>query len=330
MRPVRRADNSNSRHNRYEGKALSISTVQTVADWRDYFELTKPKVVSLIVFTAVVGMFLSVPGWPGVNALLFGTLGIGMAASSAAVINHVLDARIDAQMSRTHSRPLPQGKLSEFQALTFAAVLCVISMLMLSILVNPLTAVLTFASLIGYAIIYTVYLKRSTPQNIVVGGAAGAAPPILGWAAVTGSIHADALLLFLIIFVWTPPHFWALAIAKKDDYAKVGIPMLPVTHGVELTRLFILLYTILLVLITILPYSSGMSGLIYLVTAVPLGFRFLIYAVRLRKDTGTELPMRVFRYSITYLMILFAALLVDHYLMCGRSTQATSNAAERP
>lgn len=294
---------------------MSTTTAQTVADWRDYYELTKPKVVTLIVFTAVVGMFLAVPDWPGVNALLFGTLGIGLAASSAAVVNHVLDIRIDAQMSRTHARPLPQGKLSQFQALTFAAILCVISMIMLSVLVNPLTAVLTFASLIGYAVIYTVYLKRSTPQNIVVGGAAGAAPPVLGWTAVTGEIHADALLLFLIVFVWTPPHFWALAIAKKDDYAKVGIPMLPVTHGVSLTRLFILLYTILLVLITILPYSSGMSGLIYLITAVTLGAIFLIYAVRLRKDTGTELPMRMFRYSINYLMILFAALLVDHYFL---------------
>ena len=294
---------------------MSTTTAQSVADWRDYYELTKPKVVTLIVFTAVVGMFLAVPDWPGANALLFGTLGIGLAASSAAVVNHVLDARIDAQMSRTHARPLPQGKLSQVQALTFAAILCVISMLMLSVLVNPLTAVLTFASLIGYAVVYTVYLKRSTPQNIVVGGAAGAAPPVLGWTAVTGEVHADALLLFLIVFVWTPPHFWALAIAKKDDYAKVGIPMLPVTHGVSLTRLFILLYTILLVLITILPYSSGMSGLIYLVAAVTLGAIFLVYAIRLRKDTGTELPMRVFRYSINYLMILFAALLVDHYFL---------------
>lgn len=294
---------------------MSISTVQTVADWRDYYELTKPKVVTLIVFTAVVGMFLAVPDWPGINALLFGTLGIGLAASSAAVINHVLDARIDAQMSRTRARPLPQGKLSEAQALAFAAILGVCSMLMLSVLVNPLTAVLTFASLIGYAVVYTVYLKRSTPQNIVVGGAAGAAPPVLGWTAVTGEIHADALLLFLIVFVWTPPHFWALAIAKKDEYAKVGIPMLPVTHGVSLTRLFILLYTILLVLITILPYSSGMSGVLYLLTAVTLGAIFLAYAIRLRKDTGTELPMRVFRYSIKYLMILFAALLIDHYFL---------------
>lgn len=294
---------------------MSTTALQNVAEWRDYFELTKPKVVTLIVFTAIVGMFLAVPDWPGASALLFGTLGIGLAASSAAVINHVLDARIDAQMSRTHARPLPQGKVSAVQALTFAAVLCVISMSILTILVNPLTAVLTFASLIGYAIIYTIYLKRSTPQNIVVGGAAGAAPPVLGWAAVTGEVHADALLLFLIVFVWTPPHFWSLAIAKRDDYAKVSIPMLPVTHGVQLTQLFILLYTILLVLITILPYSSGMSGVIYLATALILGAIFLSYAIRLRRDTGTELPMRVFRYSINYLMILFAALLVDHYFL---------------
>lgn len=294
---------------------MSTTTLQNVAEWRDYFELTKPKVVTLIVFTAIVGMFLAVPDWPGASALLFGTLGIGLAASSAAVINHVLDARIDAQMSRTRARPLPQGKVSAVQALTFAAVLCVISMSILTILVNPLTAVLTFASLIGYAIIYTIYLKRTTPQNIVVGGAAGAAPPVLGWAAVTGEVHADALLLFLIVFVWTPPHFWSLAIAKRDDYAKVSIPMLPVTHGVQLTQLFILLYTILLVLITILPYSSGMSGVIYLATALILGAIFLSYAIRLRKDTGTELPMRVFRYSINYLMILFAALLVDHYFL---------------
>ncbi len=269
----------------------------------------------LIVFTAVVGMILAVPGWPGAVALVFGTLGIGMAASSAAVVNHVLDARIDINMSRTRDRPLPQGKLSESHALMFASVLCVISMLMLWFIVNALTAILTFASLIGYAVIYTVYLKRATPQNIVIGGAAGAAPPILGWTAVTGEVHSDALLLFLIIFVWTPPHFWALAIAKRDDYEKVGIPMLPVTHGNEFTRKYILLYTILLVLITILPYLSGMSGLIYLASALVLGSVFLYYAIRLRSDEGTELPMRVFRYSINYLMILFCALLIDHYFM---------------
>jgi protoheme IX farnesyltransferase len=269
----------------------------------------------LIVFTAIVGMFLAVPGFPDPVGLLFGTLGIGMAASSAAIVNHVLDARIDVHMSRTRARPLPQGKLSEIQALTFSAVLCALSMLMLWFLVNPLTAVLTFASLIGYAVIYTVYLKRATPQNIVIGGAAGAAPPVLGWTSITGEIHGDALLLFLIIFIWTPPHFWALAIAKKDDYARVGIPMLPVTHGDRFTRLFVLLYTILLVLITILPYLSGLSGLIYLVVALGLGAKFLYYAIQLRNDDGIELPMRVFRFSISYLMILFAALLIDHYFI---------------
>ena len=294
---------------------MNVSTLQNTADWRDYYELTKPRVVVLIVFAAVVGMFLAVPGLPPPIALLFGTLGIGLAASSAAVVNHVLDVRIDIHMTRTRGRPLPQGKLSERQALVFAAALCVASMLMLWILVNPLTAILTFASLIGYAVIYTVYLKRATPQNIVIGGAAGAAPPVLGWTAVTGEIHSDALLLFLIIFIWTPPHFWALAIAKKDEYARAGIPMLPVTHGNKFTRQFILLYTILLVLITILPYLSGLSGLIYLGTAGVLGGVFLWYAIRLRKDEGVELPMRVFRFSINYLMVLFAALLIDHYFV---------------
>jgi protoheme IX farnesyltransferase len=269
----------------------------------------------LIVFTAVVGMFLAVPGWPDPLASVFGTLGIGFAASSAAVINHVLDARIDIQMTRTRGRPLPQGKLSESQALAFAFTLCVISMLLLWFMVNPLTALLTFTSLIGYAIIYTAYLKRATPQNIVIGGAAGAAPPVLGWAAVTGEVHSDALLLFLIVFVWTPPHFWALAIARQDEYSKAGVPMLPVTHGDRFTRLFILLYTILLVVVTIMPYLSGMSGLLYLVTALALGAGFLWYAVRLRADDSIELPMRVFRFSINYLMLLFAALLIDHYFL---------------
>ena len=267
----------------------------------------------LIVFVAVVGMVLAVPGWPGVTALIFGTLGIGMAASSAAVVNHVLDSRIDVQMSRTHNRPLPQGRLSETHALTFAMVLCVISMLVLWFVVNPLTAILTFCSLIGYAVIYTVFLKRATPQNIVIGGAAGAAPPILGWTAVTGEIHSDALLLFLIIFTWTPPHFWALAIAKKEDYARVGIPMLPVTHGDAFTRQYILLYTVLMVLVTIIPYLSGMSGLIYLSAALLLGGRFLHYAFKMKRDMDPELPMTVFRYSISYLMFLFTALLIDHY-----------------
>jgi protoheme IX farnesyltransferase len=294
---------------------LTVGSLQKTADWRDYYELTKPRVVLLIVFTAIVGMFLAVPGWPGVGALLFGTLGIGLAASSAAAINHLLDARIDIQMSRTRGRPLPQGKLSEAHATGFAAILCAVAMLILWFLVNPLTAVLTFASLVGYAVVYTVWLKRATPQNIVIGGAAGAAPPVLGWAAVTGEVHANALLLFLIIFVWTPPHFWALAIARKADYEKVGIPMLPVTHGERFTRQFILLYTILLLLVTVLPYLAGMSGLIYLAAALALGGAFLYYAIRLKLDDSPRLPMRVFRFSINYLMLLFAALLLDHYFI---------------
>jgi protoheme IX farnesyltransferase len=291
-------------------------TAETYSDWRDYYELTKPRVVMLIVFTAVVGMFLSVPGWPGAAPLVFGTLGIGLASSAAAVYNHVLDARIDIQMMRTRGRPLPQGKLTERSALIFATLLCVISMLILTLLVNLLTALLTFISLIGYAVIYTVWLKRATPQNIVIGGAAGAAPPILGWTAVTDEVSAGALLLFLIVFVWTPPHFWALAIARKEEYAKVDIPMLPVTHGEAYTRLSILLYTILLVLVTVLPYLIGMSGVIYLLTALALGAIFLYYAIRImRQPDDVELPMKTFKFSITYLGILFASLLVDHYFM---------------
>ncbi len=289
--------------------------VDSYTDWRDYYELTKPRVVMLIVFTAIVGMFLSVPGWPGALPLIFGTLGIGLASSSAAVYNHVLDARIDIQMMRTRGRPLPQGKLTAKSALAFATILCIISMLILTFLVNPLTAILTFVSLIGYAVIYTAWLKRATPQNIVIGGAAGAAPPILGWTAVTNEVQTGALLMFLIVFVWTPPHFWALAIARKDEYAKVDIPMLPVTHGEAYTRLNILLYTILLVLVTVLPYLIGMSGLIYLATAIVLGGIFLHHAIRMyRVPDDVEMPMKTFRFSISYLGYLFAALLVDHYL----------------
>ena len=284
-------------------------------DWRDFLEMTKPGVVALLIFTAVVGMFLATPNIPKMNILCFASLGIGLAAASAAVINHILDARIDAQMSRTLSRPLPQGKITQKQALIFALLLCISSMLILWLLINPLTTILTFLSLIGYAIIYTIYLKRTTPQNIVIGGAAGAAPPVLGWAAVTGEIHSNAMILFLIIFLWTPPHFWALAIAKKEDYKKVGLPMLPITHGNAFTRLFIIQYTIFLVGVTILPYQTGMSGLIYLLTAITLGLIFIWYAFKLKKDKGLKLPMRVFRYSIHYLMILFAALLIDHYFI---------------
>ena len=281
---------------------------------RDYWELTKPKVVALIVFTAIVGMLLATPDLPPRHVFLFATLGIWLAAASAAAINHVLDRRIDAEMVRTRRRPIPSGHVSEVAALLFAFALGLAAMLILALLVNPLTALLTFASLIGYSVIYTMWLKRATPQNIVIGGAAGAAPPVLGWAAVTNSVDANALLLFLIIFTWTPPHFWALAIARRDDYAKAGIPMLPVTHGIEFTRLHILLYTILLVIVTLLPWLTGMSGLIYLAGVLILDIIFLRYAWALRKGGRVELPMRTFRYSVNYLMLLFALLLVDHYI----------------
>jgi len=282
--------------------------------WRRYLELTKPKVVALLSFTALVGTLLASPGMPPPDALVFGTAGIALAAACAAAINHVLDARIDAQMARTRGRPLPAGKLTEQAALAFAAVLGLLAMSLLAFLVNLLTAALTFLSLIGYAVVYTVWLKRATSQNIVIGGAAGAAPPVLGWTAVTGHVDPNALLLFLIIFVWTPPHFWALAIARRDDYARAGIPMLPVTHGVEFTRLQVLLYTVLLVVVTLLPYLTHMSGLLYLAAALVLNGFFLYYALILKISARAELPMRVFRFSVTYLMWLFAALLLDHYL----------------
>jgi len=280
----------------------------------DYFELTKPRVVALIVFTAVIGMFLAVPGIPPWKALVFGNLGIWLAASSAAAINHLLDRRIDEKMVRTSHRPLPSGSLTARQVLVFALILGALSMLLLCLFVNWLTAALTFFSLIGYAVIYTVYLKHATPQNIVIGGAAGAAPPVLGWVAVTGEVHAYALLLFLIIFVWTPPHFWALAIFRREDYARAMVPMLPVTHGVEYTRWQILFYTILLVLVTLLPYFSGMSGLFYLGGVLVLDAVFLYYAIRMMNPPNEAYAMKVFGYSIWYLMVLFAFLLIDHWI----------------
>lgn len=285
----------------------------------DYFELTKPRVVALIVFTAVIGMFLAVPGIPPWKALVFGNLGIWLAASSAAAINHLLDRRIDEKMARTSHRPLPSGSLTGRQVLVFAMILGAVSMLLLVFLVNWLTALLTFFSLIGYAVIYTVYLKHATPQNIVIGGAAGAAPPVLGWVAVTGEVHAFALLLFLIIFVWTPPHFWALAIFRREDYARAMVPMLPVTHGVEYTRQQILFYTILLVLVTLLPWFSGMSGVFYLGGVLVLDAVFLYYAIRLMKPPNEAYAMKVFGYSIWYLMVLFAFLLIDHWIMPSAS-----------
>jgi heme o synthase len=288
--------------------------VVSLSSWRDFLELTKPKVSLLIVFTAVVGMVLASPGMVPLSALIFGTLGIALASGSAAAFNHVLDRRIDEQMARTRRRPLPTGHLQKRHAVAFATILAALSMLILWRFVNGLTAALTFCSLIGYAMIYTMWLKRATPQNIVIGGAAGAAPPILGWAAVTNTIDPHALLLFLIIFTWTPPHFWALAIARRDDYAKAGIPMLPVTHGIPYTRLQIVLYTILLVLSTLLPYLIGMSGLIYLVSVIALNARFLYFVIALNRGLRPDLPIRTFRFSITYLMLLFAALIVDHYV----------------
>ena len=284
------------------------------AVWRRYLELTKPKVVALITFTAIVGTLLASPGVPPLDALVWGNLGIALAAACAATLNQVLDRRIDEQMARTRGRPLPAGLLTERSALAFAAVLGVTAMGVLAFLVNLLTATLTFLSLIGYAVVYTVWLKRATSQNIVIGGAAGAAPPVLGWAAVTHSIDPNALLLFLIIFAWTPPHFWALAIARRDEYARAGIPMLPVTHGVAYTRLQVLLYTVLLTVVTLLPFLTRMSGLLYLAAALVLNAGFLYYALALKITDREELPMRVFRFSVTYLMWLFAALLIDHYL----------------
>jgi len=280
-----------------------------------YLELTKPKVVLLIVFTALVGMLLAVDdGLPQLSIMLYALIGIGFAASSAAAINHWADQKIDAIMLRTQHRPLPQGELTDANVIIFALLLCIISMFILVWKVNVLTAVLTFISLIGYAFVYTFFLKRITPQNIVIGGAAGAAPPVLGWTAVTGNLTGDALLLFAIIFTWTPPHFWALAIHRVDDYAKAKIPMLPVTHGIKHTLFHIILYTILLFIISIFPYLVGMSGWVYLIGALLLGSRFLQLVFQMRTSKDSMLPWKVFKFSIWYLMILFALLLVDHYL----------------
>lgn len=290
---------------------MTVSTRKS--SWKNYIQLCKPRVVALIVFTALVGMFLATPGFPPLDKLIYGTIGIALAASSAAAINHFIDQKADAEMGRTQNRPLPKGALSSRSVITFAAILGAIAMAILTLKVNLLTAFLTFLSLIGYAVIYTVYLKKMTPQNIVIGGAAGAAPPVLGWTAITGTIHPYALLLFLIIFVWTPPHFWALAIARRDEYAKAAIPMLPVTHGVEFTRLQILLYTILLLLSTLLPYLTGMSGLVYLLAAIVLGLGFLYYAIQMMRKKDNKTAMHTFAYSIIYLMLIFAALLTDHY-----------------
>jgi len=286
------------------------------ATWKDYLELTKPKVVLLILITAVVGMFMATPGMVPWNVLIIATIGIGFASGGAAVVNHVVDQKIDAIMARTLKRPVASGKISDKNAIIFASLLSISSLIMLYFLINPLTALLTFFGLVGYAFVYTMYLKRATPQNIVIGGLSGAIPPLLGWTAVDGyggEIHPHALLLVLIVFVWTPPHFWALAIFRRDEYAKAEIPMLPVTHGIDFTKTSIILYTILLIFAGLLPYLTHMSGLIYLVSSSILGIIFLIYAIRLKLSKERKIAMDTFKYSINYLLLMFIALLVDHY-----------------
>jgi protoheme IX farnesyltransferase len=289
-------------------------TTSAQVTWRDYKELTKPNVVLLMILTAAIGMFMAVPGMVPLDILVFGNLGIALCAASAATINHLVDRRIDRQMARTSMRPVAQGRVGTRQAALFAAVIGGLGMAILFFQVNALTAWLTVASLLGYAVVYTMFLKRATPQNIVIGGLAGAAPPLLGWTAVTGQVGGHGLLLALIIFAWTPPHFWALAIHRREEYAAVNIPMLPVTHGVAFTKLHILLYTVIMFLITLLPFATRLSGPLYLLGAVVLGAGFLYWAVELIRDRNPNAPMETFRYSIIYLMALFIIMLVDHYL----------------
>ncbi len=285
------------------------------ASWRDYLELTKPNVVALMILTTVIGMFLAVPGMVPVDVLILGNLGIALCAGAAAVVNHVVDRRIDTIMARTFNRPVAKGRVEPVQAMVFAAVLGVVGMAVLLIYINALTAWLTMASLLGYAVIYTLFLKRATPQNIVIGGLAGAAPPLLGWTAVTGEIHGHALLLVLIIFAWTPPHFWALAVHRKDEYAKADIPMLPVTHGEKYTKLHIFLYTLMLLVISVLPFVTGMSGWLYLLGALVLGVGFIYWAIVMMIGKKPDAGMDTFKYSIVYLMALFVIMLLDHYLV---------------
>ena len=282
--------------------------------WRDYKELTKPNVVLLMILTAAIGMFMAVPGMVPLHVLILGNLGIALCAGSAATINHLVDQRIDRQMARTFKRPVAQGRVAPRQAAVFAAGIGVLGMAILMIWINALTDWLTFASLLGYAVVYTMFLKRATPQNIVIGGLAGAAPPLLGWTAVTGEVQGHGLLLALIIFAWTPPHFWALAIHRREEYAAVDIPMLPVTHGVAFTKLHILLYTVIMILITLLPFATRMSGPLYLLGAVVLGGGLLYWAIELLRDKNPNAPMETFKYSIIYLMALFVIMLIDHYL----------------
>ena len=295
--------------------SAGIDRQLTKASWRDYYQITKPRVVALLVLTALVGMSLAVPGTIPWQVLIPAILGIGLLSSAAAAINHIVDQRIDSMMARTHNRPMPNGRISQTSAVAFAVALALLGFVMLYYWVNPLTAWLTFSGLVGYSFVYTMYLKRATPQNITIGGLAGAIPPLLGWTAVTNEIHGNALLLVLIIFTWTPPHFWALAIHRRDDYAKVNIPMLPVTHGIEFTKTQILLYTLLLFVVCLLPYLVGMSNWLYLLSAVVLNGIFLGYAWQLKFHAQASTAMATFKFSIIHLMLLFIALLLDHYLL---------------
>jgi len=295
---------------------VNESTLQALntATWRDYLEMCKPRVVLLMLLCATVGMFLATPGMVPLHILIVGNLGIALVAGSAAALNHLVDSKIDADMARTRARPVAQGRVSNLQGAVFVAATGVFGTAILALYINPLTAWLNLASWIGYGVIYTVFLKRATPQNIVIGGLFGAAPPLFGWTAVTGSIDAGGLLLVLIIFAWTPPHFWALAIERKEEYRKVDVPMLPVTHGVAYTKLHILLYTIIMIIVSILPFLIGMSSILYLASALVLGGGFLYWSLVLFQTDNRKAPMATFRYSITYLGLLFVALLVDHYL----------------
>lgn len=290
-------------------------TIMTAkATWRDYKELTKPNVVLLMILTSAIGMFMAVPGMVPLDILILGNLGIALCAGAAAAVNHLVDQQVDQRMARTRNRPVAQGRVPTSRAALFALLIGGLGMAILVVWVNALTAWLTLASLVGYAFVYTMYLKRATPQNIVIGGLAGAAPPLLGWTAVTGEIHGHALLLVLIIFAWTPPHFWALAIHRREEYAAVDIPMLPVTHGVTFTKIHILLYTLIMFVITLLPFATRMSGPLYLLGAVVLGGGFLYWAIELLRNRNPKAPMETFKYSISYLMALFLVMLVDHYL----------------
>ncbi|KIV65816.1 MULTISPECIES: heme o synthase [Pseudomonadaceae] len=294
---------------------LQHGHTQVHATWRDYLELTKPKVVLLMIITSLVGMFLATRAGVAWEVLVFGNLGIALCAGAAAAVNHVVDRRIDAIMARTLKRPVVSGRVSPLAALAFALLLAVAGLTLLLRFTNELAAWLTLASLLGYAVLYTGFLKRATPQNIVIGGLAGAAPPLLGWVAVTGHVSAEPLLLVLIIFAWTPPHFWALAIHRKAEYAKADIPMLPVTHGEHYTKVHIVLYTLVMFAVSLLPYAIHMSGLLYLACAVLLGGRFLQWAWRLYRDSRPHAAIGTFKYSIAYLFLLFIALLLDHYLL---------------